>query len=69
MRSLHLPLGQMQVFFYRFTQPAVKAFLTVPEDLGMGRLSSGLEHHLHHKGQPLKKTTIRIPGPSCMLNF
>ena len=30
---------------------------------------SGLEHHLHCSGQPLKKTVVRMPGPSLMLNF
>jgi hypothetical protein len=29
---------------------------------------SGLPHHTHRKGQPLKKTVVRIPGPSWMEN-
>src|SRR5450830_578692 len=26
---------------------------------------SGLWHHWHASGQPLRNTTVRIPGPSC----
>ena len=28
---------------------------------------SGLEHHTQASGQPLKKTVVRMPGPSSML--
>src|ERR1019366_8941569 len=27
---------------------------------------SGLWHHQQDRGQPLKKTTVRMPGPSCV---
>jgi len=30
---------------------------------------SGFEHQRQRRGQPLKKTTGRIPGPSWRLNF
>jgi hypothetical protein len=26
---------------------------------------SGLWHHQQRSGQPLKKTVVRMPGPSC----
>ena len=29
---------------------------------------SGLWHHQHESGQPLKKTAVRIPGPSWTAN-
>src|SRR6056297_1283081 len=29
-----------------------------------GSLLSGLWHHAHERGHPLKNTTVRIPGPS-----
>ncbi len=32
-------------------------------------IPSGLEHHLHRSGQPLKNTRVLIPGPSYMLYF
>ena len=31
---------------------------------GRRRCDSGLLHHQHDKGQPLRKTMVRIPGPS-----
>ena len=30
---------------------------------------SGLAHQRQWSGQPLRKTTVRIPGPSLRLNF
>ena len=32
--------------------------------LGLRFCDSGLLHHLQRKGQPFRKTTVRIPGPS-----
>ena len=32
---------------------------------GSARCVSGLWHHAQRSGQPLRKTTVRIPGPSC----
>ena len=34
---------------------------------GSGFWDSGLEHHTQLSGQPLKKTVVRMPGPSSML--
>ena len=30
---------------------------------------SGLLHQRQERGQPLKNTVVRMPGPSLMLNF
>ena len=30
---------------------------------------SGLEHQPQRRGQPLKNTVVRMPGPSLMQNF
>src|SRR5512143_2920954 len=31
---------------------------------GLGWMLSGLQHHLHRREQPFRKTFVRIPGPS-----
>ncbi len=31
----------------------------------IGEWDSGLQHQEHLSGQPLKNTSVRIPGPSC----
>ena len=36
---------------------------------GSVRCDSGFAHHKHCIGQPLRKTTVRIPGPSCIENL
>ena len=35
---------------------------------GSGRSPSGLWHQGQRRGQPLKKTVVRMPGPSSVLN-
>ena len=32
---------------------------------GLGDWLSGLWHHQQRSGQPLRKTVVRMPGPSC----
>lgn len=34
-----------------------------------GDSPSGLLHHKHLRGQPLKKISVLIPGPSCIVYF
>src|SRR5512138_2157939 len=36
---------------------------------GLSGWLSGLWHHRHESGQPLKKTVVRMPGPSLMEYF
>ena len=33
---------------------------------GLAEMLSGLWHHTHRKGQPLKKTVLLMPGPSSV---
>src|SRR5512144_746726 len=33
---------------------------------GLRWMLSGLQHHLHRSEQPLRKTTVRMPGPSLV---
>ena len=34
-----------------------------------GKMDSGLWHQTHERGQPLRKTVVRMPGPSWIANF
>lgn len=49
--------------------PHDEHFSLLNERVGAFSRLSGLWHHMHLKGQPFKKTHVRIPSPSCMQNF
>lgn len=48
---------------------APKHFLLSREISGSARNDSGLQHQKQRRGHPLRKTVVRIPGPSCKENF
>ena len=57
---------------------AVQSFVQVKQlvqSSGLNAISflvlndSGLWHHTHLKGQPLKNTVVLIPSPSCVSNL
>jgi hypothetical protein len=55
-------LGQASAHF-----PQAMHFMSRTMSWGKGSMDSGLEHQSHRRGHPLKKTVVRIPGPSWML--
>jgi len=54
------PIGQAAIQAPHIRQSSVRSIIS-----GSGEIDSGLWHHAHCKGHPLRKTVVRMPGPSC----
>src|SRR5271157_87761 len=73
--ALHLVVSIFPGLFMACPGQALTHFLHLTHLLflypicGAGFMHSGFWHHAQSSGQPLKKTVVLIPGPSCTENF